>query len=258
MIESFVSRSGGGSVHAFCNMPFLLALIVCFLWKEVPAQNGSGQSNLESRLTSCIANYENGEYQKVADSLERLATALVDSEQQIKAYKYLAYSYAMLNRIEKSKAIFEVALKKHPAMNIDTLEAPPNIAIIFKQVKLEKKIETINLSHPKTIVVLQKKNVVVPTILFSCSILCIGAAVDLLYYGNQQHQQYKSITTPDQDLLDGYYSRYRNATIAGAVSLGVSAVLLPVSIYLFTKKDHRKKNVSLSFINGHPSIDYSF
>ena len=235
-------------------MPFLFILTVCFLWKAIPAQNRSGQTKLES----CIVNYENGEYQKTADSLERLAPALSNPEQQMEAYKYLAYSYGMLNRVEKSKTIFKLVLKKYPNMNIDTLEAPPNIAIIFKQVKLEKKIETMNSSHPKAIVVVQKKNVVVPVVVLSCSIIFAGASVDLFYYGNQQHQKYKTVNTSDQALMDGYYSRYRNATIAGAISAGVAAVLLPVSLYLFIKKEHPEKNVSLPFINGHPSVVYSF
>lgn len=241
-------------MHIFCKLPFLFILAVCLLWKAVPAQNRPGQTKLES----CIVNYEYGEYQKTADSLERLAPALSSPKEQMEAYKYLAYSYGMLNRIEKSKTVFKLVLKKYPNMNIDTLEAPPNIAIIFKQVKLENKIETINSSHPKAIVVVQKKNVVLPVIVLSCSILFAGASADLFYYGNQQHQKYVSIKTPDQGLLDGYYSKYRNATIAGAVSAGVAAVLLPVSFYLFTKKEPPKKNVSLSFVNGYPSVVYSF
>ena len=241
-------------MHTFCKMSFLFILTVCFLWKAVPAQNRSGQTKLES----CIVNYENGEYQKTADSLERLAPALSSPEHQMEAYKYLAYSYGMLNRIEKSKTIFKLVLKKYPNMNIDTMEAPPNIAIIFKQVKLENKIETMNSSHPKAIIVVQKKNVVLPVVVLSCSIMFAGASADLFYYGNQQHQKYNSVNTPDQGLLDVYYSKYRNATIAGAVSAGAAVVLLPVSLYLFTKKEHSKKNVSLSFINGHPSVVYSF
>ena len=245
-------------MHAFYKMPLLFILTVIFLWKAIPAQNQAGQTELEASLESCIATYENGEYQKTADSLERLAPALLYPEQQMKAYKYLAFSYGMLNRIEQSKAVFKMILKKYPTMNIDTLEAPPNIAIILKHAKLEKKIETINSSPPKAIVVVQKKNVVVPVIELSSSIVCAGAAANLFYYGNQQHQKYKSVKTPNQSLLDHYYSRYRNATIAGVVSAGIAAVLFPVSIYLFTKKEPPKKGVSLSFINRHASVVYSF
>ena len=243
----------------YCKILFLIFINSCLLWKAVPAEGLSGKM----RLNLCVADYENGNYQKTAESLEALMPALSNPEEQMEAYKYLAFSYGMLNRIDKSKAVFTTVLKKFPGMNIDTLETPPNIAIILKQVKLEKKIETINSSHPKTIhpktiVVVQKKNVVLPVVLLSCSIICAGASGDLFYYAGQQHQKYKSVDVPDQGLLDSYYSRYRNASIAGIVSAGVAAVLLPVSIYLFTKKEPPKKGVSLSYVNGLPSVMYSF
>ena len=215
------------------------------------------------RINSCIADYENGNYQKTADSLEALMPALSDQEEQMEAYKYLAFSYGMLNRIDKSKEVFTTALKKFPGMNIDTLETPPNIAIIVKQIKLEKKIETINslppkTIPPKTIVVVQKKNVVLPVVLLSCSIICAGASADLLYYAGQQHQEYKSVHVTNQGLMDHYYSRYQYASIAGIAAAGVAAVLLPVSVYLFKKKEPPKKGVSISYVNGLPSVMYSF
>jgi tetratricopeptide (TPR) repeat protein len=231
----------------------LLLFIPLALWGA--AMEGPGHSRLEF----CISDYKDGDYQKAADSLQVLLPLLSDPEDQVEAYKYLGFSYGMLNRIEKSKTIFKTVLEKFPGMDIDTLEVPPNIAIIFKQAKLERKIETIDtLNSAKPRIVVQKRNIVAPVLLLTGAILSAGAGGNLFYYGNQQYQKYKSLDNPDQNALDRYYSDYRNSYIAGAACAGVSAVLLPVSLYLFMKKDHGKKDASVSFINGCPSLVFVF
>ncbi|HEX7510733.1 MAG TPA: hypothetical protein VF335_05495 [Chitinivibrionales bacterium] len=245
-------------MNRLCTLSFLFSAFVLCSWTAVfSATELTG----EMRLKFCISNFENGEYQKAADSLETLVPALSEPDQQMEAYKYLAYSYGMLNRIEKSKAVFQLVLKKYPRMTIDTLEAPPNIAIIFRQVKLEKKIETLNSARPKTIVVIQKKNVTAPVILLSCSFLAAAGSAGLFYYATQQHQKYHSVDPQNpnrQSLMDRYFSRYQYASIGGIVSGGVAAVMLPLSIYYFAKKEPVKKGVSVSFVNGLPSVVYSF
>jgi hypothetical protein len=180
-------------------------------------------------------------------------------EDQMEAYKYLGFAYGMLNRIEKSKKVFKTVLDKYPSMDIDTLEVPPNIAIIFKQAKLEKKIEKIDTSNSGTPrIIVQKKNIVAPILLLSAAIVSAGAGGDLFYYGNQQYQKYKSVDAPDQSLLDRYYAGYRNSYIAGAACVGLTAVMLPISIYLFVKKENPKKDLSVSFVNGRPSLVLAF
>jgi tetratricopeptide (TPR) repeat protein len=234
---------------------FLLIVNVC-LNLSVKA---SEQSHWRSRLDSCISSYKDGDYQKTADSLQALLPSLTIAEDRIEAYKYLGFSYGMLNRIDRSKEVFKTVLDKYPAMEIDTLEVPPNIAIIFKQAKLEKKIEKIDASRTGTVhVVVQKKNVAAPVVLLSVAIISAAAGADLFYYGNQQYQNYKSVDIPDQSVLDRYYASYRNAYIAGSACAAVTAVLLPVSLYLFMKKDHPKKGVTVSFVNGCPSLVYVF
>jgi tetratricopeptide (TPR) repeat protein len=235
------------------NILRLLIFIPLALWGAAAQRPGHAQ------LESCISDYRDGNYQKTADSLAAILPLLSDPGDQIEAYKYLGFSYGMLNRIEKSKTIFKTVLEKFPAMDIDTLEVPPNIAIIFKQAKLERKIETIDtLNSAKPRIVVQKRNVVAPVLLLTGAILSAGAGGNLFYYGNQQYQKYKSLDNPDQNALDRYYSDYRNSYIAGAACAGVSAVLLPVSLYLFMKKDHGEKDASVSFVNGCPSLVFVF
>jgi hypothetical protein len=235
------------------NIIRLLVFIPIALWGA--AAEGPGHSGLES----CISDYKDGDYQKAADSLAMLLPLLSDPQDQVEAYKYLGFSYGMLNRIEKSKTIFKTVLEKFPGMDIDTLEVPPNIAIIFKQAKLERKIETIDtLNSAKPRIVVQKRNVVAPVLLLTGAILSAGAAGNLFYYGNQQYQKYKSIDNPDQNSLDRYYSGYLTGYIAGAACAGVTAVMFPVSLYLFMKKDHREKGASVSFVNGCPSLVFVF
>jgi len=225
------------------------------MWKVSPAKENSGHSRLESS----ISNYKDGDYQKTADSLAALLPALRDTADQIEAYKYLGFSFGMLNWIDKSKAVFKAVLEKYPGTDIDTLEVPPNIAIIFKQAKLEMKLKTIDTSGAKSVhVIVRKRNVAAPVVLLSAAIVFAAAGADLLYYGNQQYQKYKSVNTPDQSVLDAYYAQYRNASIGGAACVAVTAVLLPVSIYLFVRKDPREKGATLSFAHGYPSLVVTF
>jgi tetratricopeptide (TPR) repeat protein len=230
-----------------------------------PAENTFFHACIETS----ISDYKDGDYQKAADSLQAILPSLTVPKDQMEAYKYLGFSYGMLNLIDKSKTVFKTALEKYPSMDIDTLEVPPNIAIIFKQAKLEKKIERIdasNIGNPRIIasntvtprIIVEKRNVVAPVFLLSVAILSAGASGNLFYYGNQQYQKYTSVDAPDQNVLDRYYAGYRNAYIAGAACAGLTAVLLPVSIYLFVKKDHPKKSISVSYVNGWPSLVYIF
>jgi tetratricopeptide (TPR) repeat protein len=244
---------------------FIVILIVCCTWALCPAEDNV----LHARIESSVSDYQNGEYRKAADSLQAILPSLKVPEDLMEAYKYLGFSYGMLNLIDKSKMLFKTALEKYPAMDIDTLEVPPNIAIIFNQAKLEKKIEKIDASikenPPKATAsdrvnqpIVEKKSVVAPVLLLSAAIVSAGAGGNLFYYGSQQYQKYASLDVPDQNVLDGYYARYRNSFIAGAGCAGLAAVLLPISIYLFVKKDHPQKGIAVSYANGWPSLVYRF
>lgn len=211
------------------------------------------------RLNSYISFYQDGDYRKAADSIDALIPMLTDPEDQMNAYKYLGFSYAMLNRIDKSKDAFKTALKKYSAMEIDTLEVPPNITIIFKQAKLELKLEKIDTTKTvRTYIIVQKKNIALPTILLSLSVVSLGAGANLAYYGYQQRQKYNTFNTPDQKILDKYYNNSIYSFIGAGVCGVTTCVLFPISLYLYNKKESPERKVSFTFINGVPSLACSF
>jgi hypothetical protein len=238
-----------------CMHPRLLLFVsvnIFLLWTAVPAQKISSHARLES----CISEYKDGNYKKAADHLQVLLPLLSDPDDQIVAYRYLGFSYGMLNLIDQSKEVFKTGLGTYPAMTIDTLEVPPNIVMIFKQAKLEKKLEKIETTMKKSPrIIVRRKYVLAPALLLSLSIVSAGASIDLFYYGNQQYQKYKSVNTPDQHQLDTYFRNYRNSFIAGAACAGLTAVLIPVSIHLFMKKEIQ---TSVSLVNGVPSVVCTF
>ncbi len=230
-----------------------VSLYSCF------AQDGAGHA----RLQTFISYYEDGEYQKAADSLGALLPSVAGGRDEVDAYKYLGFSFAMLNWVDKSKETFKTALKKFPRMDIDTLEVPPNIAIIFRQAKLERRLETMDtLSMRKPVVVVERRNVALPTVLLSISIVSAVVGAELFYNGFQQYQQYKQYkppaNTPDQSVLDKYYSNARNSYVGGAACASVTAVLVPVSLYLFLKKEPPAKKIRISFTNRGSSLVWLF
>jgi tetratricopeptide (TPR) repeat protein len=238
------------TVHAI----FVLALLAVAVRQPAVAQD----TTLRAKVQFFISYYEDGEYKKAADSLSSLLPSLSDSANELAAFKYIGFSYAMLNWVDKAKGTFKIALGKFPNMDIDTLEVPPNIAIVFKQAKLEKRLERLDtVSLQKPVIVVQRKNVVLPTILLSVSIVSAAAAGELFYNGFQQYKNYTSVSTPDQSVLDSYYTQARNAYIGGAVCAAVTAVLLPVSIYLYVKKEPPAK-LKVSFVNGWPAVAWLF
>lgn len=233
---------------------FVLALLAAGVRQPAVAQN----ITLRAKVQFFISYYEDGEYKKAADSLSSVLPSLAGGANELAAYKYIGFSYAMLNWVDRAKETFKVALGKFPDMDIDTLEVPPNIAIVFKQAKLEKRLERLDtVSLQKPVIVVQRKNVVLPTILLSVSIVSAAAAAELFYSGFRQYKNYTSVSTPDQSVLDSYYSQARNAYIGGAVCAAVTAVLIPVSIHLYAKKDPAAK-LKVSFVNGWPAMAWLF
>ncbi|MDD5672709.1 MAG: hypothetical protein PHC61_00975 [Chitinivibrionales bacterium] len=256
---------------------FLLFLTVCLMGNAKADGDNSGHHRLES----CISEYKDGDYQRAGDSLQALLPLLADRKDRMEAFKYLGFCLGMLNRIDKSKAIFKSALEKYPGMEIDTLEVPPNIALIFKQAKLEKKVETLEASAESAAdisqthrvnksgqtgpsnrvpvqVIVRKKDLVAPIVLLCAGIISAAGGADLFYSGYRQYRHYKSIDVADQNALNQDYLGYRNACIAGAACAAVTAVLLPVSIYLFVKTEPPEKGMAISFVNGSPSLVWLF
>jgi tetratricopeptide (TPR) repeat protein len=222
---------------------------MCFAGVQKDSTEGVG---------SCVSIFKNGDYEKAIDCLTLLILYTHNSNDSIAIFKYLGFSYGMLGRIDRAKENFSNALNKLPDLQIDTLECPPNISIIFNQVKLERKIAKIDTATPvKKVEVVQKKNPFVPVLLLTMAVVSAGAGGYYYYSGNTLHDTYRALDTPDQKLLDASYNNFKNAYIKSAVFFGVSAVLLPVSTYLFLRKGH-SKHVTLSIVHGAPSLVYSF
>lgn len=95
---------------------------------------------MRSKLDICIYLYENGKYQEAVDSLKALLPQVTDPDEQADAYKYLAFSYVMLDMVNQAKRNFDSLLIKFPKAEIDTISVPPNITVVFKQSKLERQL----------------------------------------------------------------------------------------------------------------------
>jgi tetratricopeptide (TPR) repeat protein len=207
-------------------MTRLIAAACLALWG---AGSVFGQGDTRAKLDSCIGYYEFGEYQKAADSLKALLPLIADEQEEATAYKYLGFSYAMLEMVEKAKAFFRVALEKFPAMQVDTLEVPPNVQVIYKQVALEKEIET------KEEEVRRSPKRIAGTA-FLVSGLSLGAMGGyFLYNSKQEYDAYLAVDRPDQDLLDSRWGAHRRSLVVGSVFGGSAAVLLPLSALFYVR-----------------------
>jgi tetratricopeptide (TPR) repeat protein len=200
------------------------------------------QGTTTARLDSCIAYYEDGDYQKTADSIKALLPLISDRRQEAEAYKYLGFSYVMLDLINKAKDFFRVALEKFPQMVIDTLEVPPNISIVFKQAKLETQMEKGEILDKKV----QEKNTkrtVLASVLTTAGVACTGAGGFFLYKGYSSYKKYGDVAETDPDynaLLDKYWSEKNTNLIIGGCATGAAAVSLYFGIRMLVKKHAQK------------------
>ena len=239
-----------------CKTMFLLSISFGVLG-SCPAQ-GEKKTDYDS-IESCISLYKNGEYDKTIDCLTLMQSYPLDDNDWMTVFKYLGFSHGMLGRIDQAKKSFTSALTKDPEMQIDTLETPPNISVIFNQVKLEQKIAQINSVKPhERVEVTQKKGPFVPVLLLALGVTSAGAGFYYLSSGNTSHDKYHAVNVPDQGLMDHYYSNYKNAYIKSAVFLGLSAIVMSVSTYLFLRKAPNLKHISFSNTHGTASLSYSF
>ena len=215
---------------------YIIMVVLCMV-VGIPGMCFAGvQKDSTEGVGSCVSIFKNGDYEKAIDCLTLLILYTHNSNDSIAIFKYLGFSYGMLGRIDRAKENFSNALNKLPDLQIDTLECPPNISIIFNQVKLERKIAKIDTATPvKKVEVVQKKNPFVPVLLLTMAVVSAGAGGYYYYSGNTLHDTYRALDTPDQKLLDASYNNFKNAYIKSAVFFGVSAVLLPVSTYLFLR-----------------------
>jgi tetratricopeptide (TPR) repeat protein len=241
------------------KMIHLKILLLSISFGVLGSYPAHGENADYDSLESCISLYKNGEYDKTIECLTLMQSYPLDDNDWMTVFKYLGFSYGMLGRIDQAKKSFNSALNMDPEMQIDTLETPPNISVIFNQVKLERKIAQINYAKPvERVEVTQKKSLFVPVLLLTLGVTSAGAGIYYLSSGNTFHDKYHTVTVPDQGLMDHYYSNYKNAYIKSAVFLGLSAIVMPISTYLFLRKAPIGKHISLSDTHGSVSLSYSF
>ena len=186
-----------------------------------------------ARLDTCKAYYEDGDYQKAADSIKALLPLISDRREEAEAYKYLGFSYVMLDLINKAKDFFRVALEKFPQMMIDTLEVPPNISIVFKQAKLETQMEKGEILDKK-VQASNTKRVVFASLLTAAGTISAGGGGYFFYKGFQAHTDYRNAT--DSASCERYWQDMSKDFIIGGCATGAAAAALYFGIRLFVKK----------------------
>jgi hypothetical protein len=179
------------------------------------------------RLEACIKLYQAGDFVSVVDSLSALMPFINDARQDIRAYQYLAFSYAMLKMRSTAKRLFTAALARHPCMRVDTLMFPPQLTEIFYEAKVERdaalaltakqrdKGEKTNLFIRKTL----------GTVLLATGVC--GSMGGGWYLGDASAQfEAQHISTARLSLWTG-------------VAIGVTSVaVVPLGLYLLVKGEH--------------------
>ena len=234
--------------------PVVLVLLL-ILGLCAGAEDHSSKQRLES---SCFL-YRNGEYTKAIDSLTALLPAIVLRGDSLTALKYLAYSACMLGRTRAAKGYFKKLLYRFPRMEIDTLECPPRISLLFEQVKLEAAMARIDAaSHPLLESPAQQRSgPAVPILLLFAAVGSAGASEYFLFNGNDLRKKYRAVGPQDPDTqskLDKYYRASTTAYYMSAACAGVAAA----SIYLVVEMHKKKRQAKLSLGPGCASLVCGF
>jgi len=101
-------------------------------------QQVSGDSLLKM-LDKAKLYYNNGEYENAINQLESALQYLkqLNKNEQVEAYKYLAFSYVAFGDKEKAKEQFKKALTLDPKLELDPATVSPKIIKIFEEAKAE-------------------------------------------------------------------------------------------------------------------------
>ncbi len=215
---------------------FRVYSVLLILIGTVGAADNSNAESVENRLEGFIIYFEDGEYTKAADSLEVLLPDIDDPVLEARAYKYLAFSNVMLDRINEAKVLFAVALEKHPDLAVDTLAVPPNVTIVFRQAKLEKEMKLEKARNSPEI----RRMRLLGAGTLSGGLLSLAAGTYFMYDSYSQYQKYMGVESSDPNALkvmDEYYDSHRRSYIAGGIFGGVGIIMVPVSIYLFSRSN---------------------
>lgn len=102
------------------------------------AQQVSGDS-LVKMLEQAKGYYNNGEFENAINELQRALQYLkqLNQNDQVEAYKYLAFSYVAFGDKLKAKEQFRKALVLDPNLELDPATVSPKIIKVFEEVKSE-------------------------------------------------------------------------------------------------------------------------
>jgi len=185
------------------NRVHLVATVFLCAAAAAPASNAIG-----ARLDSCVQYYESGEYLKAIDSLNPIFPVL-SSEQEQRAYRCLALSYAMLQMTARAQLVFDAALERYPSLRIDSLEVPPRIWTVFEETRLARETSAVRKARVR-------KNVQISM----ASVILAASAVGLWGGG------YLTGSAGDDDPATRW---------GGVAAAGVSAITGAVSIAILAK-----------------------
>jgi tetratricopeptide (TPR) repeat protein len=188
------------------------------------------------RLDACVSYYKDGDYQKAADSIKALLPLIADKRVEAEAYKYLGFSYVMLDQIDQAREFFRVVLEKFPQMTIDTLEVPPNVAIVFKQTRIERQMETGEIVEKK-VQEQDRKRTVFATLCTVTGAIGAGAGGYFLYQGYRAHRDYENAIN---DFNSPWNKMKKDLIIGGCVTVFAAAGLYS-GLRLFFKKPSSQK-----------------
>jgi tetratricopeptide (TPR) repeat protein len=199
----------------------LVLLVVSAL--QISSNAGELESISSDGLKFCILDYRNGYYNRAVDCINDVLPKLTTLHDSLESYKMLALSYGMSNQIEKAREYFRIALEKDSTMDIDTLAFPPNIALIYTQVKQERKISRIEgASSPQPVTIdHRKKNVAAKVLLLSSAVMSAGGGAGLYYNGYLARNEYSSLKN-NQALIDRTWQEF-TYSIAGGVGCTILA-----------------------------------
>jgi tetratricopeptide (TPR) repeat protein len=200
---------------------------------------GAADESTKIKLDSCVGYFQDGEYQRAVDSLKVLLPMIADEQEEAEAYKYLGFSYVMLDMINKAKDFFRVALEKFPTMVIDTLEVPPGIAIVFKQTQLEAKMANGEIVE-KDLQRRNEKRVIVAAALTVTGTFAAGGGGYFLYRGYRSYRDYKEYPESDQPAFDSLAKKYATEYWIGGTATGFGIINLGIATWLFVKKPDYK------------------
>jgi tetratricopeptide (TPR) repeat protein len=229
----------------------IVSIIVIFCIISIAEESNPVTSE---KLSSCISAYREGYYARAISCIEKSLPDLNAHQDSLEAYEMLAQSYGMINQIEKAKMYFGLMLDKDQAIDIDTLAFPPNIALIFNQVKLEKKVSRIESSpfNGSSVIHERKRNPAIP-LLLTTVVLSTGGAVYLFYNGYLARDEYSKLGN-DQHLLDKKWEEY-TYSIAGGIGC---SVVSGVATILFFRVINKNEKVSISGMGEGLIMSYDF